>query len=313
MTQILDLTRRYLQRVRMVGPENITALCPFHSERDPSFSMNILTGLYLCFSCGEKGNLRKFLLSVGVDQHTLETQYGKLISETDKNRPAPPDPIRPQAMVEEEPLPEDILGLFSGYPRALLEVGFTRETLEHFQVGFDKWHMRIVYPLRNLRGQLVGLSGRSVNEDGARYKVYKDEYLTWNLPMRQTRKGTFLWHAHEVYPRVFPSTVPQPVVVVEGFKACMWIYQAGISDVLALMGSHLSWEQKWILQRMGGPVHLMLDNNEAGYQGTLKAAQQLMTSLPVRIVEYEGEQPDNVEPGMVPELITQARDVYQLL
>lgn len=298
--EIKAIADKYLTKVRKSGSENIMAICPFHQkedgspERRPSFAMNIYTGLWFCHSCQSRGNLYSFLKKVGVDGAYIEHVYQPLINEAVKNIPAPPDPLRPN-VYDPSPIPEGILGIFDYCPKELLESGFGEETLHKFGVGFDMTHCRITYPIRDLAGKLVAISGRLI--DGwTRYKVYDTEYETWGLPARHDwNKRTVLWNAHDVYPRVFFQTVPDPIVIVEGFKACMWVCQAGISNVVALMGTYLSWEHRWILERMGAPVYLFLDNDYPGHRGTARGIEELKKSLRVKVVEYPDRLRDDID------------------
>lgn len=288
---------KHLKQVRKAGPNNIVALCPFHDDSSPSFAMNVHNGLYICYACGEKGSFRTFLTKLGMTPEQIRHHYGKTLEELKRNAPPPPDPSKPGVVVEENRhIPEDLLGLFHKCPEALLEEGFEEATLRDFGVGFDDKHNRITYPLRDLKGNLVGISGRAMNEDASsRYKVYKEEYKTWELPPYETDKSLLLWNAHRVYPEALKPGRPQPLVIVEGFKGCMWVAQAGYTNVVALMTKTMSWAQSWILKRMGGPFILFLDNDDAGIDGTIAVSKELIKISPdVRIVEYEFPQPTDV-------------------
>jgi len=282
------------------------AICPFHiksdgtPERNPSFSMNSYSGLWFCHACQSRGNLFSFLKNVGVNGTEIERAYRSLINDAVKNMPPAPDPLKPK-LFSTDPIQEGLLGIFDNCPTALINAGFTEDTLRHFGVGFDMQHMRITYPIRDLAGNLVAISGRPVNDAGPHYKIYDTEYITWGLPQRiNWDKRTVLWHANDIYPRVYFQTVPESVVVVEGFKACMAVWQAGISNVVALLGTYMSWEHKWILERLGAPVYLFLDNNEPGKTGTRRAIEALKKSMfvyivnyPERLQEVEEAQPDS--------------------
>lgn len=283
------------------------ALCPFHvktdgsTEKHPSFAMSLSTGLWFCHACQSKGNLYNFLKDFGVNRVQIERIYRPLIDAASRNKPREMDPTRPNVFTE-NPLPEGLLGIFEYCPIDLLNAGFTEETLERFGIGFDKTHFRTTYPLRDLAGHLVGISGRSVLDEWPKYKLYTSEYEAWDLPERlEPDKRLILWNAHTIYLPVFFQTMPEYVVVVEGFKACMWLYQAGITNVVALLGTYLSREQKWMLERMGAPIYLFLDNNEPGQIGLVKTADALKESRFVHIVEYperliedEDAQPDSL-------------------
>lgn len=297
----------YLKNIRQSGSENIMAICPFHrkpdgrEERRPSFSMNTYTGVYFCHTCQAAGTLRQFLIDVGMPREYVHLRYQDLLDAARSNLPPPPDPTKP-GVFEMEPISEGLLGLFDGYDlQDLKAAGFSEETIQHFELGYDRWHERVTYPVRDIKGDLVAISGRSLGDEWPKYKIYEKEYQEWGLPPRlgwDKRKA--LYNAGEVY----PAAINRPptdfdVVVVEGFKACMWLWQAGIRNVVALLGSYMSWEQRWIMERLGGRIHLFLDNNFAGLKGTLKAGEALL-SQDVRVIEYpervradENAQPDS--------------------
>lgn len=62
--RFLDLRHRYVHRLTIRGPR-ATGLCPFHQERNPSFSANTERGVFLCFGCGTSGGVKKFAELVG--------------------------------------------------------------------------------------------------------------------------------------------------------------------------------------------------------------------------------------------------------
>lgn len=310
-----ELAKKYLSRVKPSGNTNIMAICPFHRkadgsfENDPSFAMNTSTGLWFCHSCKERGNLKQFLYRIGVSAFIIENQYKYLLETIAKYVPKKADPLRPHVL-SNPPLEESLLGIFDKCPLPLLEEGFEEDILRHFDVGFDNAHMRITFPLRDMLGKLVGISGRAVVDgDLPRYKVYDTEYTVWGLSQRSLNKSSLIWNVHDLYPAAEFGGL-EYVVLVEGFKACMWLVQAGIRNVVALLGSYLSEDQKWILEHMGVPVFLMLDNDDAGRKGRDFIGSFISKSLPVKVVEYEGDQPSDMQPDLVQQAISQAKDYY---
>lgn len=308
--EIRQIADTYLSKVRETGSSNVMAICPFHArpdgtpEKSASFAMSLETGLYFCHSCQSKGNLRTFLKAMGVSAVLVETMYKYALEHIDGQATPPPNPLQPK-IISLSPIPDQLLGLFNYCPTSLLQSGFLESTLSDFEIGYDKWHARVTYPMRDLLGQLVAVNGRAIQEDQwPRHKIYDVEYPIWGLPERKAwDKRTVLYNAHRIYPEVYFQTTPDFVVVVEGYKACMWVHQAGIPHVVALLGTYLSWEQKWVLERMGAPVYLFLDNNAPGWRGAYKAASILSETLQVRIVPYPerlaediAAQPDSCSP-----------------
>lgn len=321
MTGVRGIAQSYLRDVKSSGPYDIMAICPFHSKADGSsekkgsFSMSLQTGLWYCHSCHEKGNLWKFLFRMGLDGDLIRRRYGDLLHEVHSRIEPQADPLKPRCAVtvvegEAEPLKESWLGLFDHCPLLLLEEGFPEELLQEFDIGFDQRNNRITFPLRDENGLLWGISGRAVLENQVpRYKIYDKEYVEWGLPARTTEKRRLLWNSHRVFRQLRKDPGDRHVVLVEGFKACMRVAQAGLNCVAAL-GSYVSSEQLWILQRMGATVHLFFDNNEAGWSGAAKVAPIMAASLPLKIVMYpdDREQPSDLTPEEVVSAFLDAPD-----
>jgi DNA primase len=313
---ILDIAHEHLRRVKPSGNENIMAVCPFHSkangqdEKNPSFSMNIYSGLWYCHSCHCRGNLYTFLRDLGMPRADIEFHFKDALEEAAKWLPAKPYTMNPIEPVKGEPLEESFLGLFDFCPQLLIDEGFSQEVLRKFDIGFDEKHMRITFPLRDLRGRLVGISGRSVNGTEPRYKVYDWEYKDFGLPERRTEKRALLYNAHSILPQFALEHDPgsRYVVVVEGFKATLRVAQAGIHNVVALLGSYMANEQQWVIERLGCPVLLMLDNNDAGRRGQLDAGKRLVKSIPrLYVVGYSTPQPSDLHLQAIPDALLGAQ------
>lgn len=321
--EVLGIAHKYLRKVRPSGPENVMALCPFHDDNTASFAMNITSGVYFCHSCHAKGNLLTFLRGVGVSRAHIDIFYKEVVQEARNAIPPAPDPQDP-GVYALEPLPEHLLGHFDGWniPN-LLDAGFKEETIRAFDVGYDKWHSRVTYPIRDIQGNLVAISGRTVYPGvKPRYKLYGREYTMWNLPAREEwDRRKVLYNSHNVLPALKEHCggARLPLIIVEGFKACMWVWQAGLKNVVGILGSYLSWEHRWMLEQYSCSLYLLLDNNEAGRIGTHGACKALRPGMrrhengrelqpivsppDVRIIEYpdrlkddEKAQPDNMTP-----------------
>ena len=301
---ILEIAKEYLSRVKPSGPNDIMAICPFHRKADGSeentgsFAMNIYNGLWYCHSCHSRGNLFTFLRDMGVGRTQIDLIYKSAIDEAQRYSPKKYNPLKGTAATKET-LEERFLGTFDYCPLDLLNEGYPQELLRKFGVGFDVDHKRITFPLRDVVGRLVGISGRAV-EDGQvpRYKVYDKEYIDFGMAARETQKRAILWNASAVIAQLMFEKDPSSrfVVVTEGFKAVMRVDQAGISNVVGLLGSYMSTEQQEMLEEMGCTVLLMLDNNDAGRKGQIDAGQRLTKTVPhVFAVPYDAPQPSDLE------------------
>jgi DNA primase len=173
-------------------------------------------------------------------------------------------------------------------------------------------HSRITFPLRELDGTLVGISGRDFTETAKlRYKIYDDEYEKWGLPRHDTHKSQLLWNGHIVYPQLYHETMP--IILVEGFKACMKVVQAGAFNTVATLGNRPSYKQRNLCERMGSEIWLFYDNNAAGLKGSVISGMEF--GLPVRIVPYpdEREQPSDLTSEEIQLALMKAQDFTRWL
>ena len=173
----------------------------------------------------------------------------------------------------------------------LTERGFTAKTIAHFGVGFctGKGIMagRIAIPIHNEQGELVAYAGRWPGDPPNGEGKYK-------LPTG-FHKSSVVYNLH----RAKDHAKDQGLIVVEGFFDCMRLHQAGIRNVVALMGSSLSDEQEaLIVAAVGaqGTVALMFDEDEVGWKVREEALSQLSSRVYVKVVGLgvEGTQPDDV-------------------
>jgi DNA primase len=189
----------------------------------------------------------------------------------------------PASTVENEnkPLPFALRGIDVAHPY-LVERGIGRDTASYFGVGFypGKGSMegRLVIPIHNDDGILVGYAGRSLSHGEPRYRFPTG-----------FRKSLALFNLHRAVER------GKGVIVVEGFFDCFKMHQAGFRCIVALMGSSLSQRQELLLRRHFQNVTLMLDGDSAGRRASTMIAARLGTKIAVRVVEIPfGSQPDQL-------------------
>lgn len=304
---IQESAQKYLRFVKPSGNNNIGGPCPFHKdgqEKTPSFYINLQNGLYFCHACGEKGTFAQFLKAMGESAQKID-----LIIELSRvaRIQAPPKALD---LKSRHFLKESLLGVFDYCPIKLVEDGFDEVLLQKMDIGFDKEYERITFPLRDTYGNLVGISGRTVTGAFPRYKVYRKEDLVRFMSddyqdkkryeNYEIKNHHFMWNMHNVYPNLFYTEL-DTVIVVEGYKACLWMIQNGFDNTVALQGSRMSDVQEATLAKHDGWVIFFLDNNKAGKDGTADAAPRLINrGQRVLICDYpdeyeEGAQPDNLK------------------
>jgi DNA primase len=296
-----SLANQYLKWWKQTSDgKNINGACPFHHETtEGAFYMSTETGLWICHGCQARGSLPTFLKEVGAPARmrtVVMDQVGSTL-----RKPERPKLARKDQFKNHMALSEGLLGIFNFCPSSLVEAGFSKETLRKYEVGFDKEAMRITFPIRNHLGVLMGIAGRTVIGENPRYLIYKEDALKrFSDKYRgyEFNKKNFLWNYHNVYPNAFHSDL-NVIYVVEGYKAAMWVAQAGFTNVVALMGSYLSEMQRALLQRTSADIYFMLDNKEEAEKGVYDAGKRLRAGNRVFVCQYPddcggGEQPDDL-------------------
>ena len=346
---ILSLLQKYLPGGIKAGASgNVQTRCPFHKggeERRPSFSVNIELGLFHCFTCHAAGDIRYLLKLLGLPKEQVDGELKLIQPSLDANRQklefqkttyfVNDDPFRAKVI-----LPEALLGVFEWCPTSLLEKGFQVDLLRDMEVGFDRKLQRITYPLRDLYGNLAGISGgATLSTQQPKYLVYQGrrtnsfgktvegDFGPWfdeQFPGYVCENQSLLWNYHRVYSRAVQamSEVDSTVFIVEGFKACLWMIQSGYYNTIALMGSYISDTQQKLLHRLGGNVVLFFDNDKAGREATVKVGKLLWRPLYGRIkvaqypdedlkasvVEGDNTQPDDYEAPGVHQMVASSLD-----
>jgi DNA primase len=279
----------YVAGLRQGSGSNLTGFCPIHGEipgkSTPSFSVNVETGLWNCFAGCGGGNLTTFLKAVGEDR----TKSARIV---ERSRQAVQPRVK-KKQVGPVFLPEKLLGVFDWCPSDLLADGFEERVLFENDVGYDRELNRVTYPIRDRMGRLVGIVGRQSVPGFGKYKVYTTELRRYGIEVDTFHKGDHLWRADKVFKDLRHSR--EPVYVVEGFKAALWFCQAGLTNVVALMGSHMTEAQQKMIEVMSPRVVLCLDNDRAGMKGMVDMSQKLQAVQVYVAALPEGiHQPDDL-------------------
>jgi DNA primase len=208
------------------------------------------------------------------------------------------------------PLDFELKGIEPDHPY-LKEKGYTEETVKHFGIGYCARGLmqgRIVIPLHNADGKLIGYAGRMVDESAI--NADNPRYL---FPSKRERQGVI----HEFRKSEFVYggfRIQQPVhdlVIVESFTAVWWLFQHGFRNVVAVMGSSCSERQAELvikLSRDFGRLWLMPDGDEAGR----RCAETLLRLLsPYRFLRWvklhENMQPTDLNDVELEQVLPKSR------
>jgi DNA primase len=307
-----------LEKLKRKG-DNLVGSCPIHKGKNQTqFHVSLAKNNFNCFGdCHGGGNVIDFVAKMeGVDirQAALKLQawFGEGKGNGSKQPPndAPPARTESEEKLAKEkkekaeapvnpPLPFALKYLDPAHPY-LAARGFTAETINEFGVGHCKKGLlagRIAIPIHNEKGELVAYAGRWPGDPPEGEGKYK-------LPAG-FHKSLVVFNLH----RAAEYAGAQGLVVVEGFFDCMRLWQAGIKNAVALMGSSLSPEQEaLIVETVGrkGKVALMFDADEAGRACREDALGRLTPQVYVKIIglSHAGAQPDTLSPDEIQHLLS---------
>ena len=318
---IVDIISGYLQ-VSSKG-KNYVALCPFHNDHSPSLIISPEKQIFNCFTCRTGGNVFSFVMKyenvsfaeavsivakkVGFNLKNdvfvkSENKYSKdyeiyeyamkyylnNINTTDGSKAR--DYLLKRG-INETIIKEFKLG-YSGsskdtFYKLATNKGWDIETLNKLGLinkvnenVYDTFINRIVIPIENLKGEVVGFTGRIFNgeDNTAKYLNTKETEIF--------KKSSLLFNYHNAKNYIRDR---KSVIVVEGNMDAIKMSAKGFKNVVALMGVALSNEQIDILKRLKVPVILMLDNDNAGEEATIKNGGSLINSgVDTKVVRLSG-------------------------
>jgi hypothetical protein len=217
--------------------------CPFHDDGRASLRFNVAKGLFICFSCGARGNARTMQKHLGIrtghsdgeiDMVALRARIDALHHPT-----ADIVTVLDESQLNRYAFPTGYWG----------ERGLEPSTVAVFDLGYEPVGGYVTIPVRNTNGGLLGVIRRFL-DPGAPYRY---------LYPKGFRRNTNLFGSWLV-----ENDDSDHVVLCEGAVDAMKVWQAGYSAV-ACYGNSIAPEQIRLLRRMGvGQVTVMGDNDRGG-------------------------------------------------
>ena len=319
---IVDIIGSYLT----VTPKgkNYVAVCPFHDDHSPSLMISPEKQIFNCFTCRTGGNVFSFVMDyenvsfpeavsivaqkIGYDlkldntRNNYEEKYKDAyeIMEFAKkyylNNIFTDEGASARKYLLDRGIDEAIIKEFNiglalknkdTLYKLLVKKNKSIDTLENLglinKVGidvYDTFTNRIMIPIENLKGEVVGFTGRIFNGevDTAKYMNTKETAIF--------KKSSILFNYHNARNSIRDA---KEVIVVEGNMDAIKVSASGIKNVVALQGVALSSEQISTLKKLRVPVVLMLDNDAAGLDATIKNGDLLQSNgVDVLVVRLTG-------------------------
>jgi DNA primase len=310
---IVDIISDYVQ-LKKQG-RNYFGLCPFHGESTPSFSVSTDKQIFHCFGCGVGGNVFSFLMELeGISfleaaaklasKSNIDVQIETSGTAIEKNFPKDS-----QIMVEAHELLKKfyhhlLVNTKEGQHALeyLLDRGFTRESIDKFQIGyalnswefvsklltkrgfspeimekagliihrekdgsyFDRFRDRIMFPISDRNGSTIAFSGRSLGAEEPKY-LNSPETAIFN-------KSKILYNFHLARPSIKKL---QQVILFEGFADVIAADRSGVENGVASMGTSLTEPHIALIRRNVETVTICYDSDNAGIEAAYRAAAML--------------------------------------
>ena len=318
---IVDVISDYLD-LKQRG-RNYVAVCPFHDDHSPSLVVSRERQMFTCFTCKTSGNVFSFVMKYenvsfpeavqivakkigytlkGDFSNFQESKYKKeyeimdFVTKYYTNNINTTSGINALKYLENRGITKDIIKEFNiglafdkrdDLYNILLKKNYSLQDLSDLGLVnkinlnvYDTFINRIMIPIENLQGNVVGFTGRIYNgeEDTAKYLNTKETKIF--------KKGSILFNYHNARNAIRET---KTVVVVEGNMDAITLSAKGIKNVVALMGVAMSQVQIDTLKKLNVPIILMLDNDAAGLDATLKNGELLRKAgIDTRVVRLSG-------------------------
>ncbi len=288
--------------IKKAGKE-YKACCPFHNEKTPSFTVSPEKGFYHCFGCGAHGTALGFLMDYerltfveAIEE--LAKMVGVAVPKTKEDR----------VVSKENNHLKNLLSQISEYYEKNLKEsknaieyfkyrGIDGTTAKHYALGFakdswddvlnnfgkterdkkqllacgllikkdgggyyDRFRNRVMFPIRNNRGEVVGFGGRVISDEEPKYLNSPETTLF--------KKGELLYGLFESKKSIAER---KSAVIVEGYTDVIGLYQFGVGNSLATLGTATTESHINKVFRISDQIIFCFDGDDAGRKAAEKA------------------------------------------
>ncbi len=314
-----DRVKERVDIVQLVGERvplkkagrSYSGLCPFHSEKTPSFSVDPDRRTFHCWGCGEKGDCFDWLMKLdGVDkgealktlaeragieltggkppaererekrllaahdtahfyfrQALRGTPKGKAAAEYVANRGIDEKAIEQFGVSYAPDLPDGLLAYLRKKGHSDEEIIASGLVVQTERGIFDRFRDRLIVPIRDARGRIIAFGGRAMRDDQRGKYINSPQTLLFN------KSGTL----YALDAAKAEARRQSEAVIVEGYFDAIACHQAGLTNVVASMGTALTEEQYRSLEGMNlDRVVVLFDGDVAGERSAEKRGKELV-------------------------------------
>lgn len=333
--------------------KNLKALCPFHTEKNPSFIVWPETGTFRCFSCNKGGDIFTLVqemenLSFPEAMNFLIEKFHIPVEKTGQRKKVPTDvytrineialkyfkdnlydtPEGKKALdyLRQRGISEDTIRLFSlGYAEnkwdglanhlrrqncdmtKVVELGLLIRNPEKKSI-YDRFRGRIIFPIFSEFGGLIAFGGRTIFDDTNKYLNSPDTPLykkSFHLYGFNHAKNFIRENKHSI--------------LVEGYFDMVVLYQSGVKNAVASLGTALTENQIHLLKRFSETIYIFYDSDNAGVTAAVRGIEKMFEQNinPCIVATADAKDPDDFirQKGLkaFTQLLDQATDGFKFL
>ena len=331
----IDIVEVIEQRVPLKkSGRDWSARCPFHDERSPSFTVSPAKQFYHCFGCGAHGSAIKFLMDYDrlefVDAvEELASRAGLKVPYEGGAKRAPQEDAtdlyavldaaakfyqrelekheNARTYFDSRELDADTIARFGlGYapdawdalkstlgtnPQrlALLEKSGMLTSGER-GTKYDRFRDRVMFPIQDRRGRVIAFGGRVLvkTDDGPKYLNSPETEL-----FKKGKQLFALWQVRQTH-----AKIPR-LIVVEGYMDVIALFQHGITQAVATLGTATTVDHAELLFRNCADVYFCFDGDRAGRQAAWRAVESILPRMRDGRQAFflflpDGEDPDSI-------------------
>ena len=276
---------------------NFVGLCPFHQEKTPSFSVNSQKNIWHCFGCGEGGNIYTFLMKVnnwpfveaienvaervGVSlpqdrqEQSHREKYGFLYKQLDRELHGYIESLSSDKGISAR-------NYLSGRK-------ISNDMIHQFRLGYavsGRFRERLIFPVFDVRDRCLAFGGRILDSNAKTAKYINSA----ESPIYT--KGNHLYGLNIAKPAIQKQN---RAIVVEGYMDVLACHQAGVHNVVGVLGTALTLNQSRLLKRFTENITLVFDADDAGRKATLRSLEILAPlAFQLSVAALPGKDPDDV-------------------
>ena len=320
---IVDVISQYVTLKR--SGRNYFGLCPFHNEKSPSFSVSPDKQIFHCFGCGVGGNVFHFIQKVenvsfvesvqmlaeraNIKLPTLSNYEDEKVAKLKakvydvnqftaefyhKNLYRPESKLG-QEYIKNRKLDNNTLksfligysGQFDELYKALRKEGFQDEEIlasglvnkSREGMYIDRYRNRVMFPIQDVRNRVIAFGGRVLDDSKPKY-INSPENIVYS-------KGRNLFGLNVA--KKFNPGVMKRLLIVEGYMDAISLFQRGITNVVASLGTALTDAQGRLLRKSTEQVILGYDADGAG-QAAIVRGMDILQSMgcDIRVLQISG-------------------------